>query len=110
VAHTCNLSYFGTLRSREPWLKASSGKKFKIPTQQKKSGCDGAPVIPARVGSTNKSITIQASQGINTRPCLKNNKSKRAGDKTRTVQHLPSKFKALSLNPVLPKPKNKTKQ
>jgi hypothetical protein len=54
---------------------------------------------PSYKGSLRKRITVQADLGINTRPYLKNNKTKRAGGVTQVVEYLPSKCKVLSSNP-----------
>jgi hypothetical protein len=38
VAHTCNLGYFGRLKSGASWLKASPCKKFARPLSQGEGG------------------------------------------------------------------------
>jgi hypothetical protein len=70
-------------RSGGSQFKTSQEKNFKRPPVQPiKSWVGGTPVIPATAGSVNRRtnnmrIAVQASWGINARPYLKNNQSRK---------------------------------
>jgi hypothetical protein len=49
----------------------------------------------------NRRISVQAGPGINERPYLKSNQSKKAGSVAQVVELLLSKCKALSSNPTV---------
>jgi hypothetical protein len=50
-------------------------------------------------GSTNRRTVVQAGLGIKWDPISKITNTKRAGGVAQVVEHLPSKFEALSSNP-----------
>jgi hypothetical protein len=56
------------------------------------------------MGKVNRRNAVQAEQGLNMRPYLKNNqKQKGWGAWLKVIEHLPSKHEALSSNPTLEK-------
>jgi hypothetical protein len=55
------------------------------------------------MGSINRRIVVQAGPSIKQDSIPKITKTKKAGDMADVVDHLPSKNKALSTTPVLPK-------
>jgi hypothetical protein len=59
-------------------------------------------VIPARQGSANQRVTVQASWHKE-RPYLKNKSAKEASRVDQVVEHLPNKCEARVQTPVLPK-------
>jgi hypothetical protein len=63
---------------------------------------------PSYTGGIRRSIMIssQSSPGKNERPHLKNNRKQKGMGASQVVEHLPSKHKALSLNPRTRKKKN----
>jgi hypothetical protein len=99
AAQAYNPSYWGG-RDRKEQFEVRQGKKFMRPQVNQWLAWWHASVIPTVARSINRRIMVQASPGINTRPYLKNNQSKkRAGVMTQAVQHLLSERVALTLNP-----------
>jgi hypothetical protein len=44
----------------------------------KKTGCGGVPVMPVRLGSINRRITVKAGLGGKARPYFQNNESEKS--------------------------------
>jgi hypothetical protein len=105
VTHACNTSYSGSREDcglRPPWAKSS-----RDPISISGYAQWHAPIIPATQGCTNKKIVVHADSYIKQDSISKIITAKRTGRMAQAVQHLPSKYKALSSTPV---PTKKKKQ
>jgi hypothetical protein len=100
AAHTYNPNYVRGRDQEDGGLSTAQAKKFvRIPSQPIKSWVWWCMPVILHMGSLNTRMVVQALQAYTQDHIPKITKAKRPGGVAQVVQHLPSKYKALSLNP-----------